>query len=67
MDDNNSGDLSRDEFVKGLNDTGMSEFITEEDTNNLFEIFDADHSGTISYNEFLKKIRVSHACFSRQR
>ena len=59
MDDNNSGDLSREEFVKGLNDTGLHEQLTADEVQQLFDIFDTDHSGTINFNEFLRHIRVS--------
>ena len=59
MDDNNSGDLSREEFIKGLNDTGLHEQLTADEVQQLFDIFDTDHSGTVNFNEFLRHIRVS--------
>lgn len=57
MDDNGSGDLSRDEFVKGLDDSGMAPFLEEDDYEKLFERFDADSSGTIKFDEFIRTIR----------
>ncbi|KAH9366699.1 hypothetical protein HPB48_000874 [Haemaphysalis longicornis] len=59
MDDNGSGDLSRDEFVKGLDDSGMAPFLEEDDYEKLFERFDADSSGTIKFDEFIRTIRAS--------
>ncbi|KAG0421594.1 hypothetical protein HPB47_002556 [Ixodes persulcatus] len=57
MDDNGSGDLSREEFVKGLDDSGMSPFLEGEDYDKLFDRFDADGSGTIKFDEFMRAIR----------
>ncbi|XP_022665745.1 calcyphosin-like protein isoform X1 [Varroa jacobsoni] len=57
MDDNNSGDLSRDEFAKGLDDSGLREQLSDDEARELFDIFDSDHSGTLSFDEFLKRIR----------
>ncbi|KAH7934995.1 hypothetical protein HPB52_002571 [Rhipicephalus sanguineus] len=57
MDDNGSGDLSRDEFIKGLDDSGMAPFLEAEDYDKLFEMFDADNSGTIKFDEFIRTIR----------
>ncbi|GFX06949.1 hypothetical protein TNCV_1202641 [Trichonephila clavipes] len=55
MDDNNSGDLNMEEFVKGIRDTGLD--ITDEDAENLFKQFDKDESGAIKYDEFLRAVR----------
>lgn len=57
MDDNNSGDLNKEEFIKGIRDTGLQ--ITDEDADKLFDRFDKDNSGTVHYEEFLKAVRVS--------
>ncbi|XP_065296491.1 calcyphosin-like protein isoform X1 [Dermacentor albipictus] len=57
MDDNGSGDLSRDEFIKGLDDSGMAPFLEAEDYEKLFEMFDADNSGAIKFDEFIRTIR----------
>ncbi|XP_042898062.1 calcyphosin-like protein [Parasteatoda tepidariorum] len=55
MDDNNSGDLNTEEFVKGIRDTGLQ--ITDEDAEKLFQQFDKDGSGTVHYEEFLRAVR----------
>ncbi|XP_076355810.1 calcyphosin-like protein [Tachypleus tridentatus] len=57
MDDNGSGDLSKDEFIKGLYDTGLGESFSQEEIEEMFIKFDADNSGKIVYNEFLRAIR----------
>lgn len=57
MDDNGSGDLSRDEFIKGLDDSGMAAFLEGDDYDQLFDRFDADGSGTIKFDEFIRAIR----------
>ncbi|XP_013776673.1 calcyphosin-like protein [Limulus polyphemus] len=59
MDDNGNGDLSKDEFIKGLNDTGLGESFPPEEIEELFSRFDADSSGKIVFNEFLRAIRPS--------
>ncbi|CAN8028056.1 unnamed protein product, partial [Ixodes persulcatus] len=53
MDDNGSGDLSREEFVNGLDDSGISPFLEGEDYDKLFDRFDADGSGTIKFDKFM--------------
>lgn len=55
MDDNNSGDLSKDEFIKGIRDSGLH--ITDEDAERLFNEFDKDETGSVNYEEFLKAVR----------
>ncbi|CAL1295441.1 unnamed protein product [Larinioides sclopetarius] len=55
MDDNNSGDLNLEEFVKGIRDTGLN--ITDEDAEKLFKHFDKDDSGALKYEEFLRAVR----------
>ncbi|XP_013780533.1 calcyphosin-like protein isoform X1 [Limulus polyphemus] len=57
MDDNASGDLSKDEFLKGLQDSGLGSRISPEEMEGLFTKFDADGSGSIKYDEFLRAIR----------
>ncbi|XP_064477304.1 calcyphosin-like protein isoform X2 [Ornithodoros turicata] len=52
-----SGDLSREEFVKGLDDSGLSPFLSDDDYDKLFEQFDADSSGAIKFDEFIRAIR----------
>ncbi|KFM79570.1 Calcyphosin-like protein, partial [Stegodyphus mimosarum] len=55
MDDNHSGDLNMEEFVKGIRDTGLK--ITDEEAENLFKQFDKDGSGVVHYDEFLRAVR----------
>ncbi|GBL93281.1 Calcyphosin-like protein [Araneus ventricosus] len=55
MDDNHSGDLNLEEFVKGIRDSGLN--ITDEEAESLFKHFDKDDSGTLKYDEFLRAVR----------
>ena len=54
IDDNNDGCLDHDEFAKAMRDYRISQDPAE--TQAIFEIFDTDKTGTISYNEFLRTI-----------
>ena len=56
-DDNRSGSLDKEEFKKAMHDfrIGMS----DQQTGLMFNIFDRDGSGEISYDEFLRTIRGS--------
>ena len=54
FDDNNSGTLDVDEFVKAIHDYGVE--IEEIDIQNLFKTMDLDGSGAIDFNEFLRVI-----------
>lgn len=58
MDDNQSGDLSLNEFKNGLRDTGLQ--LSDQEFDELFKVFDKDGSGAVKYDEFLKAIRVSN-------
>lgn len=49
-----SGDLSRDEFKKAVNDYKLE--MDERDLNNLFKMFDKNNDGKISYHEFIVTI-----------
>lgn len=60
MDDNSSRSLDLKEFLKGLNDFGVS--INKEEATAVFQHFDRDGSGTIDFDEFLVALRVSACC-----
>ncbi|KAG8185613.1 hypothetical protein JTE90_023312 [Oedothorax gibbosus] len=55
IDDNHSGDLSMEEFIKGVRDSGLD--VSDEEGEALFNRFDADGSGSVKYDEFLKAVR----------
>ncbi|RWS31757.1 Calcyphosin-like protein [Leptotrombidium deliense] len=55
MDDNQSGDLTLEEFTNGVRDTGLN--LNSQEMADLFNTFDKDGSGTIKYDEFLRAIR----------
>lgn len=57
MDDDRSKSLDSYEFQKGIHDYGLTEFTTQ-DCNTLFAEFDKDNSGTISFDEFLIRLKV---------
>jgi Ca2+-binding EF-hand superfamily protein len=59
MDDNCNGKLSRQEFEKGMKDSGFigKDALTPDELKELFKEFDVDESGNIDYNEFLLKVR----------
>lgn len=52
MDDDKSGKLEAQEFAKGMKELRVG--LNDEDIKRLFSMFDINHDGTISYNEFLK-------------
>jgi len=55
MDDDNSKSLDKNEFNKALTDYKLG--FTTAENGTLFEYFDVDSSGTISYDEFIRAIR----------
>jgi Ca2+-binding EF-hand superfamily protein len=54
IDDDNSGQLSNQEFAKALRDYRIAS--NPEEVQAIIEIFDHDKSGQISYDEFLRTI-----------
>lgn len=57
MDDDGSKSLDKDEFKKGIEDYGITAFSPME-LSDLFDEFDKDGSGTISFDEFLIRLKV---------
>lgn len=55
MDDDNDGSLDKYEFSKAMKDFAVG--FTEQEVSTLFNYFDADRDGTLSFNEFLLTIR----------
>lgn len=56
MDDDGSNSLSYPELKKAIQECQLD--FTEQEVKELFAQFDEDKSGTIDYEEFLRKIRV---------
>jgi Ca2+-binding EF-hand superfamily protein len=54
MDDDNSGYLDISEFNKALKDYRVN--VTAEESRKLFQIFDMNGDGNISYDEFLRQV-----------
>lgn len=54
MDDNGNGMLDQAEFQKALKDYRVQ--VTPEEAYVLFSIFDVNHDGNISYDEFLRGV-----------
>jgi Ca2+-binding EF-hand superfamily protein len=55
MDDDNSKSLNKYEFNKALNDYMLG--FSQSENGALFDYFDVDHTGTISYDEFIRAVR----------
>lgn len=55
MDDDNSKNLDKQEFVKAMSDFALG--FTQAQCAALFDYFDVDRSAAIDYNEFLRAIR----------
>ena len=61
MDDDRNRKLSSNEFRKGVDEYGLN--FSKSEIEELFRLFDIDHSGTIDYEEFLRKLRVKDFFF----
>jgi len=55
MDDDNSKSLNEYEFTKALTDYGLG--FSKAQQKSLFQYFDVDSSGTLSYDEFIRAVR----------
>ena len=55
MDDDNSKSLNKYEFNKAMTDYMLG--FTADENGRLFDYFDVDSSGTISYDEFIRAVR----------
>jgi hypothetical protein len=58
MDDNGNHQLDVDDFRWGFIDYGFN--LTKEEAQQLLDHFDRDKNGTVSYDEFLRAIKVSN-------
>lgn len=56
VDDDGDRKLRFDEFIKGLDNYGL--IVPKEEAKQIFDAFDRDKSGTISFDEFLYSLRV---------
>lgn len=56
MDDDRNRKLSAEEFRKGVQEYGLN--FSKSEIEDLFRVFDIDGSGTIDYDEFLRRLRV---------
>ena len=57
MDDDRNRKLSLDEFRKGVEEYGLN--FSKSDIEEMFRVMDIDRSGSIDYEEFLRRLRVS--------
>ena len=63
MDDDNSGQLSFEEFKKGCKDFRSE--LSDQDITLIYRAFDRDRSGSIDYDELLRGIRGPMNSFRR--
>jgi len=63
MDDDNSGELSYQEFATALSSYRIG--VADEDLTLVFKIVDRDHSGSVNYDEFLRSIRGTMNSFRK--
>lgn len=57
MDDDSDLSLNMKEFKKGIHDYGL--IMDDDVVSSLFDQLDKDHSGSLSFDEFLTALRVS--------
>ena len=63
MDDDRSRSITKEEFQRGILNHNIQ--VSSEDIDKLFQLFDDDGSGNLSYEEFLIDLRVSRVpCYS---
>jgi calcyphosin len=55
MDDSGDGQLDEYEFKKAIHDYGIE--VDPKDLSSMFKAIDTDHSGSISYNEFIRAVK----------
>ena len=65
MDDNGNRQLDVDDFRWGFIDYGFN--LTQEEAQQLLTYFDRDGNGTVSYDEFLRAMKVSSFELGQQR
>ena len=58
MDDDGNKTLNFDEFKKGITEYSLG--LTRDEITAIFKKFDTDSSGSIDFDEFLVKLRVSY-------
>jgi Ca2+-binding EF-hand superfamily protein len=63
MDDDNSGDLSYQEFATAL--TSYRIGVSDEDLTLIFKVVDRDQSGSVNYDEFLRSLRGTMNSFRK--
>lgn len=56
MDDDKNRKLSMEEFQKGVNEYGLN--FTKAEIEQLFRQMDTNQSGTVDFEEFLRRLRV---------
>lgn len=62
-DDNRSGTLDKPEFVKAMHDFRIG--MTDRQSAQVYNLFDRDGSGSVSYDEFLRTIRGQMNAFRK--
>jgi len=57
IDENRNRKIDREELELGLREFGLS--MSRPEVNQLFDELDKDHSGNVSFDEFLQALRVN--------